>query len=252
MPGGDRVVALGALEVEDEHEHQREAREAVDEGGAAWPRRRAGSGRSSGRASARGRGARSARTAAAARRPRRARRRRPGRSSRESPPREIPSTRPVSPTTKVDRARAGRSRARVSGLASSRRISPPQSAPSERERDVEPEDPVPGDRDERAAEHRADHEADGGDHRVRPHRQAELLARERVGDQRGGVGEQERAADALQRSARGSARCRSAAKPAPERGERRRRRSRRRRRVLRPNRSDSRPAVSTSTVEAIM
>ena len=31
MPGGDRVVALHALEVEDEDEHQREAREAVDE-----------------------------------------------------------------------------------------------------------------------------------------------------------------------------------------------------------------------------
>ena len=33
-PGGDRVVALGALVVEDEDEHQREAGEAVDEGGA--------------------------------------------------------------------------------------------------------------------------------------------------------------------------------------------------------------------------
>src|SRR5204863_344505 len=30
---GDRVVALRALEVEDEHEHQREARKAVDERG---------------------------------------------------------------------------------------------------------------------------------------------------------------------------------------------------------------------------
>ncbi len=68
----------------------------------------------------------------------------------------------------------------------------------EAERDVEPEDPVPGDGDQRAAEHRAEHEADGGDHRVGAHRQPELIVRERVGDQRGGVGEQERAADALE------------------------------------------------------
>ena len=33
-PGGDRVVALDALEVEDEDEEQGEAGEAVDEGGA--------------------------------------------------------------------------------------------------------------------------------------------------------------------------------------------------------------------------
>ena len=33
--GLDRRVALGALEVEDEQEHQREAREAVDERGGA-------------------------------------------------------------------------------------------------------------------------------------------------------------------------------------------------------------------------
>ena len=68
----------------------------------------------------------------------------------------------------------------------------------QRERHVEPEHPVPRDRDERAAEHRPEHEPDRGDHRVRPHRQAELLARERVGDERGGVGEQERGADALE------------------------------------------------------
>ena len=66
------------------------------------------------------------------------------------------------------------------------------------ERQVEPEDPVPGDGDERAAEHRPDDEADGGDHDVRAHRQAELLARERVGDERRGVGEDQRRADALE------------------------------------------------------
>ena len=121
-----------------------------------------------------------------------------GRSSPRCPPRERPSTRPVSPTTNTAvpeqvvaaharpawRARAARARA--------------QTEPASAERDVEPEDPVPGDRDERAAEHRPDHEPDRGDHRVRAHREAELLARERVGDQRGGVGEQERAADPLQ------------------------------------------------------
>ena len=74
---------------------------------------------------------------------------------------------------------------------------PPPGGAGERERDVEPEHPVPGDRDERAAEHRPEHEPDRGDHGVRPHGEAELLAREGVRDQRGGVGEQERGADAL-------------------------------------------------------
>ena len=68
----------------------------------------------------------------------------------------------------------------------------------ERQRHVEPEDPVPGDRDQGAAEHRADHQPDRGDHRVGAHRQAELLAREGVGDEGGAVGEDEGAADPLQ------------------------------------------------------
>ena len=85
----------------------------------------------------------------------------------------------------------------------------------ERERDVEPEDPVPGDRDERAAEHRAEHEPDRGDHRVGAHRQAEFLLGEGVGDERGGVGEQEGRADALQDPPARSARSASAEKPAP-------------------------------------
>jgi hypothetical protein len=67
----------------------------------------------------------------------------------------------------------------------------------EPEGDVEPEDPRPRDRDERSAEHRPDHEADGGDHHVRAHREAELLLRERVGDERTRVREQEGAADSL-------------------------------------------------------
>jgi len=64
----------------------------------------------------------------------------------------------------------------VSGLASSRRISAPQAAP----------------------EHRTQNEPDRRDHRVGPHRQAQLVLRERVGDQRCGIGEQEGRADPLQ------------------------------------------------------
>ena len=41
IAGGDRRVALGALVVEDEQEHQREARQAVDEGGGAGGREQA-------------------------------------------------------------------------------------------------------------------------------------------------------------------------------------------------------------------
>ena len=49
-----------------------------------------------------------------------------------------------------------------------------------------------------AAEHRAEHEADRGDHRVRAHRQAEFALGEGVGDEGRGVREQERRADPLQ------------------------------------------------------
>ncbi len=70
-------------------------------------------------------------------------------------------------------------------------------AAGESERHVEPEDPVPGDGDQRATENRADHEADRRDHRVGAHRHTELLARKRVGHDRCGVGEQESAADPL-------------------------------------------------------
>ena len=119
------------------------------------------------------------------------------------------------------------------------------------QRHVEPEDPVPGDRNERPAEHRPDHQADGGDHRVGAHRQAELLAGKCVGDQRRRRWRTGRRRRCPGRSARGSARCR-------------RRRSRRR--ATRAGRPGSRrrrpacgrtgrrggPAVSTRTVEAIM
>jgi hypothetical protein len=66
------------------------------------------------------------------------------------------------------------------------------------ERDVEPEDPVPGDRHERTAEDRSEHEADGRDHRVAAHRKAELLLGKGVGDEGGGVGEDERGTDPLE------------------------------------------------------
>ena len=84
------------------------------------------------------------------------------------------------------------------------------------ERQVEPEDPRPRDRDERAAEHRPDHEPDGGDHRVRPHREPELLLRERVGHERRRVGEEERAADALQHTPEDQLRA-AAGEPGAER-----------------------------------
>ena len=56
---------------------------------------------------------------------------------------------------------------------------------------------MPGDRDQHPAEDRSEDEADRRDHRVRPHRQAELALREGVGDERGGVREQEGGPDAL-------------------------------------------------------
>ncbi len=68
----------------------------------------------------------------------------------------------------------------------------------QRQRHVEPEDPVPGDLHERAAENRTEHEADGGDHRVGAHSQSELLLGKGVGDKSGSVGEQERRANPLQ------------------------------------------------------
>ena len=75
---------------------------------------------------------------------------------------------------------------------------PAPAGAEEGERDVEPEDPVPGDGDERAAEHGTEHEPDRGDHGVGAHGQAELLARKGVCDERGCVGEEEGRADALQ------------------------------------------------------
>src|SRR5690242_10681210 len=98
----------------------------------------------------------------------------------DSPPFEMPSTRPVRPRTNT-LVPSRSSRRSGSGLASSCRISPAQMLPA-----------MPSGT--------LNQETHRGHHRVRAHRQAELTAREGVGDDRGGVGEQERAADALQDS----------------------------------------------------
>ena len=90
-------------------------------------------------------------------------------------PLEIAKTRAVSPTTKV--AVPVRSSPRSSLCPDiSCSTSQAHAEPISAERDVEPEDPGPADRDERAAEHRADDEPDRRDHDVRPHREAELPA----------------------------------------------------------------------------
>ena len=113
------------------------------------------------------------------------------------PPLETPSVSPVRPATNVVGAEDVEPAVGVApGELVEHAVAP--GGAEQRERHVEPEHPVPRDRDERAAEHRPEHEPDRGDHRVRPHREPELLARERVGDERGGVGEQERGADALE------------------------------------------------------
>ena len=122
-----------------------------------------------------------------------------------------------------------RSRPRtLSRAESSRRISAAQARAGQGQRHVEPEDPVPGDRDQGAAEHRAEDEADRGDHRVGPHRQPQLLAREGVGDQGRAVGEDEGAADPLQDPPEDQLGA-VGGEAGAERGERRRRRRRRRR-----------------------
>ena len=104
QPGGDRRVALHALEVEDEHEHQREARQAVEEGGRGGraeqavledrevEHRRAVT------------AARRARTAAGRSRQRPGRRTRPAPCQPSIPPLEMPSTSPVRPIRNVTRA----------------------------------------------------------------------------------------------------------------------------------------------------
>ena len=82
--------------------------------------------------------------------------------------------------------------------------------PDDPDRHVEPEDRPPAEARQPAAEDRAEDLARADDHRVDPERPAQLAARERVGDERGGVRHQERPADALERPGRRSAADRSA------------------------------------------
>ena len=119
-----------------------------------------------------------------------------GSSQLDSPPFEIPRTSPVSPATKVAVAEQVEAALGV-GLCQLAQDEPAPEGAEEPERDVEPEDPVPGDRHQGAAEHRPDHQPDRGDHRVGAHGEPELLAGEGIGDQRGGVREQEGGADPL-------------------------------------------------------
>ena len=173
-----------------------------------------------------------------------------GSSQLDSPPFEIPRTSPVSPATKVDRAEqveaalgVGLGQLAKDEPAPERRRASPSGTLNQKTQCHEIAD-------QGAAEHRPDHQPDRGDHRVGPHGEPELLAGEGVGDQRGGVREQEGAADALDdppQDQLGPVRGEAGA----ERGEREDEKAADVGR-LRPKRSERRPAVSTSTVEAIM
>ncbi len=110
--GGDRGLALGALEVEDEQEHQREPRQPVQEGGC---------GRRGEQAVGEQRQVEHRRAGAALDQHPCRQQHDGGREScdhdrvvpaADSPPRETPSTRPVSPITKARGARARHNRAR--------------------------------------------------------------------------------------------------------------------------------------------
>ena len=139
------------------------------------------------------------------------------------------------------------------GSAQLRLLAEDQEGPDgadDREGDVEPEDPVPGEGGQRAAEDRAEDGADGGDDHVGAEGDAELLAGEGVGDDGRAIRHHERARRALDdadddefltrggeaRYQRGEAEDAGADT----------------KRFLRPNMSAMRPAVRTSTVCASM
>ena len=158
------------------------------------------------------------------------------------PPFETPSTRPVKPTTKVQ----GPEHVEAADLVGLGQLAQDHRAPrrsGKGERDVEPEHPVPGDRHQCSAQHGPEHEPDGSDHRVRPHRQAELLAGKGVGHQRGGVGEQERRADSLQDPPQDQLACRWRRSRRPARRRRTARSRPRRRACGRTGRSGDRPSA---------
>jgi hypothetical protein len=194
--GGDRVVSLGPLVIEDEDEHQREAGEAVDEGGAA------GGGEE---AVAEDREVEHRRRAAVLdqHEERQQDRRDEERADHQTvvPARDAAARDPVDESGEADHEGQGAGEVEAAdGVALgelAQRVGGPGAA-QQGKRHVEPEDPLPGDRDQGAAEHRADHQPDRGDHRVGAHRQPELLAGEGIGDEGGAVGEDEGAADPLQ------------------------------------------------------
>ena len=130
IPAGDRVVALRALEVEDEEEHQREAREPVDERGAGGRREQA---------VAEDREVEHRRACAALDRPRRAAAgcaRRRGRRSRrgsvqpDEPPLEIAEHQAGQADDERRSSRAGRGRARRRAGPARAGRAPPTARPS--------------------------------------------------------------------------------------------------------------------------
>ncbi len=97
-----------------------------------------------------------------------------------------------------ERERAGQVEA--AHRVAARKLAQHEPAPrcaGEAERHVEPEDPVPGQLHEHPAEYGSEHQAHGGDHGVGAHCEPQLALGEGVGHERGGIGEEEGAADAL-------------------------------------------------------
>ena len=194
--GRDRIVALRPLEEEDEEEEQREARQPVDERGRGGRREQP----AAEDGEVEHRGARSALD-------RDEGRQQHGRGDQPA------DDDPVVPAGDAAAGEAehqpgetddeGRRSDQVESADAVRlgQLAEDQTTPhhpGERQRHVEPEHPVPRDRDQDPAEHGPEHEPDSGDHRVRAHRESQLFARERVGDERGRVGEQQGAANALE------------------------------------------------------
>ena len=108
----------------------------------------------------------------------------------------IPASRDISPPAKVrlphQSSLVGRADAELAQLA----VGPYGAEHAERHRDQE--DVTPAERAEHAAEHKTDERARDPGHLIQAQGQAALVMRERVGEDRAGVGHQERAADALQ------------------------------------------------------
>ena len=144
-PGDDRVVALRPLEVEDEQEHQGEAREPVEEGGRRGGPVDADPEQAAGRASAPPCAARPARTPAAAAPRRSGRSTTIGASQPSRPGVRQPQHQAGEARQRQQRCRGGRTSAGAAGLLPGQ-LAQHQRGPDgadDPERDVEPEDPVP-------------------------------------------------------------------------------------------------------------